>query len=67
MAGLTRSVADEVMTTADVADFCKVPASTVEQWRWKRTGPPYSACGRHVRYLRSDVEAWLRSRRVGAA
>jgi len=36
-----------------------VPVTTVYQWNSKRTGPRAARIGRHVRYRRGDVEAWV--------
>lgn len=43
----------------EVASYLRVPPKTLDQWRWKQTGPRWSRVGRHVRYRWSDVEAWL--------
>jgi excisionase family DNA binding protein len=51
------------MTTADVADYIKVPIDTVRAWRYKDAGPIGHKVGRHVRYHREDVDAWMRSAR----
>jgi excisionase family DNA binding protein len=47
------------MTTEEVAAYLRVPPRTVEAWRYKGTGPPGIRVGKHVRYRRTDVEAWL--------
>lgn len=36
-----------------------VPLATIYAWNYKGTGPKYIKIGKHVRYRRSDVEAWL--------
>ena len=36
-----------------------VPVTTVYQWNSKLTGPRAAHIGRHVRYRRADVEAWI--------
>ncbi len=36
-----------------------VPVTTVYQWNSKRTGPRAAHFGRHVRYRRADVAAWV--------
>lgn len=51
--------ADPVMTPAEVSAYLQVPEATVEKWRYIRTGPDYMHVGRHVRYRRSSVDAWL--------
>jgi excisionase family DNA binding protein len=55
----------EMLSPQDLADFLRVPVTTVYDWRYKRKGPPASKVGRHVRYRRSDVEAWLDERQSG--
>jgi excisionase family DNA binding protein len=40
-------------------EFLDVPTGTLANWRYQRRGPRFVKVGRHVRYRRSDVEAWL--------
>lgn len=39
--------------------FLDVPVGTLANWRYQGRGPRFVKVGRHVRYRRSDVEAWL--------
>lgn len=62
----TQVVPDEtVLEEEHVAGMLGVESSTLQRWRRENYGPPFSRLrgprGR-VRYLRSDVIAWLRSR-----
>jgi excisionase family DNA binding protein len=57
--GLTRS---ELMTAREVAELLGVPVSTVHEWGRKGTLPRVKL-GRHVRFIRSHVEAAI----LGAA
>lgn len=50
---------ESLMTTEQLAEFLQVPLATLYQWRHKRTGPKGIKIGKHVRYRRADVEAWL--------
>lgn len=50
---------NEWMTPEELADHLRIPVSTVYAWRYKGTGPKGSRVGRHVRFRRSDVDAWL--------
>ena len=50
---------ETLMTTEQLAEFLQVPLATLYQWRHKGTGPKGIKVGKHVRYRRSDVEAWL--------
>ncbi len=55
----------EYLSTIQAAEFLTVSVGTLEVWRsTKRYAIPYIKCGRLVRYRRSDLEAWLESRRV---
>ena len=36
-----------------------IPLGTIYRWRSRGGGPRGFKVGRHVRYRRSDVEAWL--------
>lgn len=53
------------LTQREVADLLRLPARTLEDWRQTRSGPPYVKLGRHVRYDRDDLLAWVRERRHG--
>lgn len=48
----------EQMTPEEVAEYLRVPVSTVYAWRYRGIGPRGHKIGRHVRYRRSDVDAW---------
>lgn len=52
---------DELLTPAELAAELRIPAKTLEQWRWRKTGPSYLKLGHHVRYRRSDIEAFKRA------
>jgi excisionase family DNA binding protein len=49
----------EWLTTVELAEWFQVPVETVRRWRYVGTGPKGMRLGRHVRYRRSDIEAWL--------
>lgn len=51
-----------LMTTQQVADHLGVPVATLYQWRHQGTAPRALKVGKHVRYRRSDVEAWVTAR-----
>lgn len=48
-----------MMSPRELAEHLDVPESTVYSWRTRGGGPPGMRVGRHVRYRRCDVEAWL--------
>lgn len=52
-------MSEPLMSTDGVAEYLVVPVKTVYRWREHRTGPPGFRVGRHVRYRRSDVDAWI--------
>lgn len=52
----------ELWSPDDVADYLGVPVATLYGWRYKGTGPRAMRVGRHLRYRRADVEAWLQTR-----
>jgi len=55
---------EKLMSPRDVADYLDVPVATIYGWRHKGVGPPGLAVGRHVRYRREAVEAWLERQQV---
>jgi excisionase family DNA binding protein len=52
-------MSERLMTLADLADMLGLPVTTLYQWRHRGEGPPGYRIGRHVRYRRAAVEAWL--------
>ncbi len=48
----------DLLTTEEVAEMLRVPASTVRYWRMQKEGPRYAKVGRKITYRRRDVEAW---------
>jgi len=50
---------DDVLTPDEVADILKIPKSTLYSWRHHRSGPKAVRVGRHLRYRRQDLEAYL--------
>jgi excisionase family DNA binding protein len=55
----------ELLTPTELATESGIPPRTLSQWRYIGTGPAYLKLGRHVRYRREDVDAWLESQRHG--
>ncbi len=55
-----------LLTLHEVAELLRVPEATLRYWRHCNTGPAALKIGRHVRYERDQVQAWLRSQRSGA-
>jgi excisionase family DNA binding protein len=49
----------DFLTTDELADYLKVPAATIRAWRHNDKGPKGVRLGRHVRYRRVDVDAWV--------
>lgn len=49
----------ELLSPQELADYLGVPVRTVYTWQHKGTSPNYIRVGKHVRYRREDVEAWL--------
>lgn len=52
---------NDLMTTAEVADYLKLKPNTLEHWRTRSLGPRYEYAGRRVLYRRKDVDDWLRT------
>lgn len=48
-----------LLTPQEVADYLAVPVLTLQTWRASRKGPPAYRVGKHVRYRREEVDAWL--------
>jgi hypothetical protein len=61
---LPASPLDEWNSPGAIAAHLGIPEGTLAQWRHRRIGPAYSKMGKHVRYARTDVEAWARAQMV---
>jgi hypothetical protein len=49
---------------AAAAYLGEVPEGTMRQWRYLGKGPAYVKIGRHVRYRRADLDAFIAAQRV---
>lgn len=62
------SLAEEILTAAEVAAPTKVPASTLRAWRHYGTaGPTSFELGARVYYRRADVDSWLAAQYAATA
>lgn len=51
---------DQLLTSAQLADWLQLKEKTVRNWRHLGMGPPcIKLATGSVRYRRSDVEAWM--------
>jgi excisionase family DNA binding protein len=53
------NIPTELWTVREVAQFLRVPISTLYQWRYFGSGPSAYRVGKHLRYNPADVWAWL--------
>lgn len=56
---MTAQSSEKLMTLTDVSEMLGVPVHTLYRWRSNREGPVGYRVGRHVRYRREAIEAWL--------
>ncbi|UYM03441.1 helix-turn-helix transcriptional regulator [Solicola gregarius] len=49
------------LSPTSVSELIDVPEGTLRIWRHRGEGPESIKIGKHVRYLREDVERWLAS------
>jgi len=52
---------DDLLSERDLARMTKRSVGSIRRDRLLRTNCPFIRIGRSVRYVRSDVENWLRS------
>ena len=50
---------ERLMTLLEVSQLLGVPIATLYRWRNRGEGPTGYRIGRHVRYRRAAVEAWI--------
>lgn len=53
---------ERLLTISELGAMLGVPVDTLYGWRHRGEGPQGYRIGRHVRYRRSAVEAWLATR-----
>ncbi len=51
-----------LMSPEEVAEHLHVPLATVYQWNSRGIGPRRLRVGKHVRYRRADLDAWIDGR-----
>jgi excisionase family DNA binding protein len=56
---MTLQAGDRLMSLTDVSEMLGIPVHTLYRCRSKGDGPVGYRVGRHVRYRREAVEAWL--------
>jgi excisionase family DNA binding protein len=56
-----------LLTIDELAAELRVPTASARYWRHAGTGPRSIKVGRHVRYRREDVDAWLEACSSGRA
>lgn len=53
---------ERLLTINELSEMLGIPVDTLYGWRHRGQGPQGYRVGRHVRYRRASVEAWLASR-----
>ena len=53
---------ERLLTILELSEMLGIPVDTLYSWRHRGEGPQGYRIGRHVRYRRSTVEAWLEER-----
>jgi excisionase family DNA binding protein len=56
---MTLQAGEKLMSLTDVSEMLGIPVHTLYRWRHNGDGPAGYRVGRHVRYRREAVEAWL--------
>ena len=49
----------QLLNAAQVAEMLQVPIATLYAWRYRGFGPKAIKVGRHLRWRRRDLDAWL--------
>jgi excisionase family DNA binding protein len=64
---MTQAVQSTLFPPKQAADYLGVSVGTLEVWRCNKRYPlPFIKVGRLVKYRKSDLDAFLESRTVGA-
>jgi len=68
--GMTTSTSQQSTAMEDffspetLAEYLGIPVGTIYSWRYKGTGPRAMKVGKHLRYSKSSVEAWLQQQEL---
>ena len=54
---------EPLLSIEDLAEYLGVPVTTIYDWRVDGKGPRGVRVGRHVKFTRSDVLAWIDAQR----
>jgi len=57
---------DRMLTITEAADLLRKPVATLRWWRHTNTGPRSFKIGRDVRYLQSELHAWIDKQHAGS-
>jgi predicted DNA-binding transcriptional regulator AlpA len=60
---ITRQEDDKGLSERETADISGLSTRTLQRLRQDGAGPPHCTLGNRIIYLRSDVLAWMRSKR----
>lgn len=60
------SMSEQVFTTLQAATYMSVAKNTVLAWRAQGKGPKYMKLEGAVRYLKQDIDEWMREQTVTA-
>jgi len=52
----------KILTTNEAARYLRLSASTLQHYRLRGEGPPFSRLGKLVRYRREMLDAWVEER-----
>ncbi len=56
------AVADELLTSEEVAQLLKVPKATVYKWVYQRK-IPHVKVGKHLRFVKAELLEWIEEQR----
>ena len=57
--GMENGMEEPLLDPQDLADYLKMPVPTIYAWRSRGKGPRGIRVGRHLRFRRIDVDAWV--------
>jgi excisionase family DNA binding protein len=52
-----------LMSVTALAEYLDIPEATIYRWRSTGYGPVGFRVGKHLRYRREDVDAWIEAQR----
>jgi hypothetical protein len=64
---MPRTTPEPLLSREWLLDYLDITSRTLDVWQYRRTGPPCYRIGRSLKFRKTEVDAWLRTRHETAS